>query len=420
MKVVHVVNADIIGGAPKAAFALNKALQEIGIDSKMLVQRKFSHDNDVFSISNTFLKNQKTNARMFFDLIQMKMFSKTKKGRFSFGNIGVSIAKHDLIQEADLVHIHWINEGFLSIKSLLEFSKLNKPIVWTLHDMWAFTGGCHYSSGCDKYLSSCGDCPYLKFSSGKDFSNTIFLAKMKVYEKLDVAFITCSEWLADVARKTPLLKDKIVEPIHNTIDINIYKPLDQTYTREKLNLPEDKFLILFVALSTKEERKGFTYLKGSLINLLNQYPALSHQIELLVLGSSSFEQVKGIPLKVNFTGRKKNDDEISEYYNAADIFLAPSLEDNLPNTVLESLSCGTPVVAFKVGGIPEMVEHKKNGYLAKEKSIEDFSNGIYWMFQNRNQFTDIGSNARNKIAEQFNPQLIANIHLSFYKRQLKN
>lgn len=420
MKVVHVVNVDIIGGASKAAFALNKALLEIGVDSKMLVQRKFSNIDGILSVSDTFSNKQKTNVRMLFDLIQMKIFTKTKKGRFSFGNVGIDITNHGLIQEADIVHLHWINEGYLSIKSLSKLSKLNKPIVWTLHDMWAFTGGCHYSSGCLRYLSSCGNCPYLILPSDSDFSNTIFLAKKKLYKKFQLAFITCSEWLANIAREVPQFKDKMVSPIHNTLDTNVYKPIDQIYIRGKLNLPKDKFLILFVALSTKEERKGFSYLKNSLDYLVKQYPMSKDQIELLILGSSSIDQLKGIPLKVNTSERKREDKDIAEYYNAANIFLAPSQEDNLPNTVLESLSCGTPVVAFKIGGIPEMVEHKKNGYLAEAKSLEDFSNGIYWMFQNRDQLKDLRKNARNKIVEYFSPQLIANAHLSFYKKQLNN
>ena len=420
MKVVHIVNLDILGGAAKAASALNKALIGIGVDSTLLVQNKFGKDEHVSSISYNFVEKLKTTVRIILDIVQMKTFTKIKKGRFSFGNIGIDISKNKLIQEADIIHLHWINQGYLSIKSLLKLVKLRKPIVWTLHDMWAFTGGCHYNSGCKNYFESCGHCPYLIFASRKDFSKNIFIAKKKLYEKLNINFITCSEWLASIAAQAPLIKDKTVQPIHNTLDINIYKPMDQNDVRKMYNLPEDKFLILFVSLSISEERKGFVYLKNSLLHILQKYPSLSSQIEILILGKSSSEQFQEIPFKINQAGRIKDDREVAQYYNAANVFLAPSLEDNLPNTVLESLSCGTPVVAFKVGGIPEMVEHKGNGYLAEVRSFEDFANGIYWMFQNRNQLNDMRLNARNKIVEQFNPQLIANTHLSFYKRQLKN
>ncbi|HVO72424.1 MAG TPA: glycosyltransferase, partial [Ignavibacteriaceae bacterium] len=383
MKVVHLVNLDILGGAAKAAFALNKALLYNNVDSALLVQTKFSSDKDVYSISGNFIDKLKANARIIADLIQMNALTKTKKGRFSFGTIGTDIAKNKLIRQSDLIHLHWINQGYLSLSSLSNLALLNKPVVWTLHDMWGFTGGCHYSSGCRNYLNSCGDCPYLIFSSAGDFSHHIFLKKKKIYDQLKINFITCSEWLANIARKAPLLKDKIVTPIHNTLDIDVYKSLDKGGIRRKFNLPENKFLILFVALSITEERKGFSYLKNSLIRLLERYPHLKSEIELLILGRSSAENFEGISLKINQLGRIKSEKEIAECYNASDIFLAPSLEDNLPNTVLESLSCGIPVVAFKIGGIPEMVDHLKNGYLSEERSIEDFANGIYWMFQNK-------------------------------------
>jgi len=420
MKVVHVVNLDILGGAAKAAFALNKALVNIGVDSKLLVQQKFSSDNNVFSISDNLLNNLKTNSRIFFDTIQMKILTRTKKGRFSFGNIGTDISNKKSIQSADIIHLHWINQGYLSLSSLSKLARLNKPVFWTLHDMCGFTGGCHYNSGCMNYLNSCGNCPYLIFPSGIDSSNKIFMKKIELYRQLNATFITCSEWLAKIAQKAPLLKGKTVLPIHNTLDINIYKPLNRENIREKYNLSEDKFLILFVSLSIKDERKGFSYLKNSLFHLLNQYPFLSSKLEILILGKSAGDLFKDLPLKITQIGRVKEDRTIADYYNSADVFLAPSLEDNLPNTVLESLSCGTPVVAFNIGGIPEMVDHLKNGYLAQEKSVFDFSNGIHWLFQNKDRLFEMRQNARKKVIEEFNPDLIANSHISLYEKQLQN
>jgi glycosyltransferase involved in cell wall biosynthesis len=419
MKVVHVVNLDTLGGAAKAVFSLNKALMNIGVDSKILVQQKFSSEESVLSVSNTFLNKIRTYSRIFFDTIQMKILSRSKKGRFSFGSIGIDISKNKFIKDADVIHLHWINQGYLSLRSLSHLADLNKPVVWTLHDMWSFTGGCHYSLGCLNYLNTCGNCPYLFFAYESDFSNSIFLSKRKIYEELKITFASCSYWLAGLAREAPLLIEKRIIPIHNTLDINIYKPLDQFEIRKKNNLPADKFLILFISLNINDERKGFSYLKNSLIHLLNQHPLLSSQTEILTVGKSSPEFFLEIPLKVNQIGRLKDDKQIAEYYNAADLFLAPSLEDNLPNTVLESLSCGTPVVAFSIGGIPEMIEHLKNGYLAEEKSIEDFSNGIYWVFQNKNRIPEIRQNARKKVLTQFNPDYIAGCYFDVYKTIFK-
>ena len=298
MKVVHVVNADIKGGAPKAAFALSKALQDIGVDSKMLVQRKFSNDKNVFSINTNYLKKQTTNFRMLIDLLQMKIFTKTKKGRFSFGKVGTDITTNTLIKQADIIHLHWINEGYLSLNSLLELGKLNKPIFWTLHDMWAFTGGCHYSAGCQKYLDSCGQCPYLNYPSNNDFSFSNLNKKKIIFNNLNITFLTCSEWLGGIASDTPALNKKEVFPLHNTLYMNIYKPLHKEAVRKKLNLSNEKFIIIFVSLSIDEERKGFIYLKKSLIELLKKYPELSDEIELLVLGSYSKTWLQELPCKI--------------------------------------------------------------------------------------------------------------------------
>ena len=420
MKVVHVVNADIRGGAPKAAFALSKALQDNGVDSKLLVQRKFSNDNNVFSINTNYLEQQKTNFRMLVDLLQMKVFTQTRKGRFSFGRVGTDITNNELIKQSDIIHLHWINEGYLSLKSLLELGKINKPIFWTLHDMWGFTGGCHYSSGCKRYMDSCGQCPYLKYPSKKDFSFSLLNEKKLSFNELDITFLTCSEWLGSVASNTMVLKEKEVIPLHNTLFMDIYKPINRESIRSKFNFPNDKFIIIFVSLTIEDERKGFIYLKKSLIELLKMNPELADKVELLILGSYAKNWLAELPCKINAVGRISDDKSMAEYYNVADVFLAPSLEDNLPNTVLESLSCGTPVVGFNIGGIPEMVEHKKNGYLAKEKSVEDFTNGILWMIQNKKFFKELRKNARLKVEKNFNPTFIAKKHLDLYEKRLTN
>ena len=419
MKVVHIVNADTRGGAPKTAFAINKALQSVGVDSTMLVQRKFSKDESVSSFSNTFINIQKTNLRMLLDLLQMKLHTKIEKGRFSFASIGTDISQHKLLQEADIIHLHWINEGYLSFKSLFQLSTLNKSIVWTLHDMWAFTGGCHYSAGCKNYESVCNNCPYLKKPFVNDHSRVNQQKKAEVYKLMNLSIVTCSNWLSDCVKNSSLLKNFPINVIPNPIDTSIYKPIEKSSARKLLNLPADKTLILFGTLNLKEERKGFKQLVEALDILIHNYSFNNNDIELLLYGTAPSEELSNLPLKVNSLGRITNEDHLVNCYNAADIFVAPSLEDNLPNTVMESLACGVPVVAFNIGGMPDMIDHKINGYLANPFKAEDFAKGIFWIMENEDRKIDLSKRGREKVIENFGKNIIGNKYRDQYKKLLK-
>ena len=178
MKIIHICVTDIVGGAAKAAYSLHKALGNAGLNSSMLVQKKFSNDNTVIPFVDSSLKEIKYTERFLLDYFFIKSFTIKERGRFSFPFWGVDLAEHTLVKEADIIHLHWVNQGYFSFKTFRSLAKLNKPIVWTFHDMWAFTGGCHYSLGCEKFKSSCGDCPSLKFQSKNDFSHKIFSKKI--------------------------------------------------------------------------------------------------------------------------------------------------------------------------------------------------------------------------------------------------
>lgn len=385
----------------------------------MLVQRKFSLSEKVYSVSDTYINRQRTNLRMTADLLEMKLFTRKDKGRFSIGDVGLDIRDNELVKEADILHLHWINEGFLSIRSIRKLNKLNKPIVWTFHDMWGFTGGCHYSGECRRYQAVCGSCPYLKHSSEHDLSNKFHLNKSGIFRNIDLTIITCSKWLSEITLQSSIFANGDVTPVPNTLKVDIYKPMDQQACRQKLKLPQDKFLLLFGTLNTKEERKGFSYLRRSLQHLSGVRPSLREKIELIVFGTSSPEELQDFPFKINSLGRIGDDNKLAVCYNAADLFLAPSLEDNLPNTVMESLACGVPVAAFNIGGIPEMVDHKLNGYLAKEKSVEDLAEGILYFYEHPDEMPAVKENARKKVVDCFSPEIIAAKHIQIYHKALE-
>lgn len=418
MKVVHIINSDIRGGAPRAALGLSTALNSLGITSNMLVQRKFGSSTTVESVSEGFIAKQMTNFRMLADLLQMRLFTKTDKGRFSFGTVGTDISGHRLIRQADILHLHWINEGYLSLADIAALKKLNRPVVWTLHDMWAFTGGCHYSAGCLKYKNECNNCPYLKRPSEHDFSSSQQNKKIPLYASLDPVVVTCSRWLGREAKSSQAMKALRIETIPNTINTDVYRPLDKSECRRRYKLPEDKLLILFAALNTNEERKGFRQLKETLSLLADKYPLMRENTELMVLGTSTGEELKGLPVKANAPGRIYGDDAIAAFYNAADVFVAPSLEDNLPNTVMEALSCGIPAAAFNIGGMPDMIEHRKNGYLAEPFSTESLADGIYSILNDSIKREEMKKAARAKVVANFSPEAAASQYLRLYRQLL--
>ena len=414
MKVIHINNSDKGGGAARAVVDISNALYEAGINSTILVQQKLSYNNRIHSTTKTLIKKIHFFFRFWFDYLLIRLFTKQARGRFSFPFWGIDISNEHLIKEADIIHLHWINQGFFSVKTFRKLSELNKPIVWTLHDMWAFTGGCHYSDGCEKFISECENCPLLTFSSENDFSNKIFDDKVLIYKNLNINIVTCSKWMAKEAKRSYLFQNKKIVAIPNSIDSDIYKPVDKNIAREKLNLPNDKILILFGTMNLNETRKGFVFLKEALQTITTNNPELKEKIELFVFGSSNTKDLNDINLKANFLGRISNTEKLIYCYNAADVFVAPSIEDNLPNTVMESLSCGIPVVAFNIGGMPDMIEHKVNGYLAEPQNKISLAKGIIWVIEN-NEKEILSLNARKKVTENFTPEIVANLYMNFYK-----
>jgi len=414
LKVVHINSTDIKGGAAIACMSINSALNKVGIESSILVQKKYGNVNLTVGFTDAPISKIKYFFRFLLDYFSIYFLTVKKRGRFSFPYFGTDISKHHQVKEADIIHLHWINGGFFSLRTFRQLAYLKKPVVWTLHDMWAFTGGCHYSGECNNYLTECKNCPSLKFPGVKDLSYRIFKGKFIAYKNLNLQLVTCSNWLSGEVVKSKLLSNITVDVIPNPIDTEIYRPVDKKSARKKLNLSVDKMLILFGTMTLKEERKGFLYLQKSLTILYNKYPELRSNIEVIVFGSFNKNEISKIPFKANFFGRIKNVETLVNCYNSADVFVAPSLEDNLPNTVMESLACGVPVAAFNIGGMPDMIEHKKNGFLAVPKSAESLADGILWLLKETKDFSRLNEYALNKVVEKFSPEIIGKKYKQLY------
>lgn len=407
MNVLIVSTSDIHGGAAIAASRLMNALRASAVNAKMLVRDKRSDNENVIAVGN----NHKNKWNFYWERGQIFLNNRLARENLfdvSIANTGVSITDLSEFQQADIVHLHWINQGMLSITEIQKILASGKKVVWTMHDMWTFTGICHHAGSCKNYEKMCGSCPYLVSASPRDISHETFLKKQKAYANGKITFVACSNWLENLAKKSPLTKTHSLTSIPNPIDTSVYYPKDKTEVRKRLHLPDDKKIVLFAAVKASDPRKGMDYLaKAS--EIMAQHP---NNVLFLIAGNNGEELEKQLSLPTHSLGFVATD-KMPEVYNAADVFVTPSLQENLPNTIMEAMACGTPCVGFDVGGIPEMISHGKNGYVAAYKNAEDLANGLLWTLYKADSET-LSSNAREKVLREYTQEKVAQKYLELY------
>lgn len=409
IKVLHLSSFDMAGGAARAAYRIHEVLQKAGMDSHMLVQFKSGDNWAVEAVEGKIQTRLRSSMDSF-----MLQFHQQPQQIFSLQWFPDAVAKKVAQINPDIIHLNWVCSGFLQIETLAKFKK---PLVWTLHDMWAFTGGCHYSEGCARYTQSCGNCPQLKSNRDRDLSRWVWQRKAKAWKGLNMTIVAPSRWMANCAESSTLFKGFPVKVIPNGLDTQRYKPIDRRIAREILNLPQDKKLILFSAISPSDPRKGFRFLDQALQKLAEA--GWQDKVELLILGNPGASNQLSSGLKFHAVGKLSDEISLSLVYAVADVFAAPSTEDNLPNTVLEAIACGTPSVAFKIGGMPDMIEHQQNGYLAQPFDIEDFAKGIAWILDNQERHQILSNFARRKVEQEFTLELQAQRYQSLYDEILR-
>ncbi len=421
MKIVHINNSDVVGGAAVAANRLNVALRNIGIDSNMLVQEAKTNADGVVPIGRGKLHSAKAFARFAYERLTFLPYEKNAMLRYAFSpaNTGVDISEHPLVKEADIIHLHWINQGYISLKGLKKLFDTGKPVVWTQHDMWSFTGGCHYAGTCLEFLERCSFCAFLKKPSKNDLSARQFVIKKQLYRNVLIHPVACSKWLRALSAESSLFRNKDVSSIPNPIDTELFKPLDKTECRKELGLPTDKKLLLFGAANIYDLRKGARYLFEALNILIESFPAFKENVEIVVFGKISQDTMDSIPFTIHRMNFISDISDIVKLYNASDIFVLPSLQDNLPNTVMESMACGTPVVGFRTGGVPEMIEHKHSGFLAEGRNALSLATGIYETLFLLN-IDEISRNARQKVLKEYSQNVVAKQYAELYEKMLKN
>lgn len=417
MKVLLINTAERKGGAAVACRRLKEALAGIGVQVAMLVRDKQTEDPDVHVVAGGRLVRFSNFLRFAWERFVIWVingFSRKQLFAVSAANTGRDISRSPEVREADVFHIHWVNQGFLSLKDIRRLVKTGKPVVWTMHDMWAFTGICHYAGECGRYRQECGCCPQLRFPGKRDLSARNWRRKVRLFKDADIRFVGCSHWMAEMARESKLLENAVVTNIPNPIDIHLFEPKEKAFCREILGLPVDKRLLLFGADRLDDSRKGFVYLAEALQLLLEKYPDSIHELEIVVFGGQKNDIASRLPYRVHHLGYVSNIEKIVQMYNAADAFIIPSLEDNLPNTIMESMACGTPVIGFDTGGIPEMVDHKVNGYVATSRDSSRLMQGIYWLLY-KTDYAVLAAEARDKVVRTYAPDVVAKRYLRVYE-----
>ena len=413
LKVLTINSHDSFGGAARAAYNCYMGLRSIPLDSKMLVATKARGDFDIIA--------PKKHIKKFISLIAPHI-DDLPKNYFSTSNENLhssawfSSIKYNQISEIDpdIIHLHWVQGGALSIK---EISKIKKPIVWTLHDMWPFSGAEHYSNNSERYKEGYKSFNRPKGESGFDLNRWVWKRKKKYWNKIENLTIAApSNWMAECARESVLFKDRRVEVVHVGLDHNLYRPIDKVAARKVLNIPQEKKIILIGALNFfNDKRKGGMLLKESLKILSKKKNNCN--IELYVMGISKPKNEEDLFFKTNYFGFGRDDLSLVLLYSASDVFVSPSTQENFSAMVFESLSCGLPSVAFDIGGMPDMINHKGNGYLARAFDTKDLAEGVDWVL-NEGDSKKLSDNARNFILTECTLEIQAKRYHEIYKSMI--
>jgi len=414
MKVLHFSTSDVNGGAARAAYRLHVGLIQHGIDSRMLVRDKKTDNETVIRFK--YPKGLKKAGYIFRKYLIEENFKLYQSNRpngyevFSDDRTPFKSGFLDQLPEADIYNLHWTS-GFIDLPAI--FRIIKKPIVWTLHDMFPFTGGCHYNSGCENYLQHCHHCPQLGSTIEKDLSYHIWERKHKAVSefKNNLVIRADSYWLADEARKSSLFKDLDIDTIHYGIETDEFIPRNKMACREALNIPDDRRVIVFGAPGIDNPRKGYFQLHEALHQVRKNFPNLL----LLSFGAGNrpaYSDIEGMHF-----GHVANNHLLSLIYNCADIFVIPSLQEAFGQTALEAMSCCVPVVGFNTGGIPDMIENEVTGYLVETGKIAGLADAINCVLElNEKDYKKMADNCREKVINRFTISHQARKYIEVYNK----
>lgn len=415
MKVLMLATHDLSGGAARASYRIHRGLREAGVDSRLLVRFKSSDDPHVIGPVGKSQKLRATMQRQL-ELLPLRCYPKNIGETFSPGGwswpqlLDVELGAF----QPELVNPHWIAQGFSAISLL---GRIRVPIVWTLQDMWAMTGGCHYVAGCAGYASHCGSCPQLGSHAARDLSQRVMRRKRAAWQRSDLSIVPISQWMDERVASSSLLSARPREIIPNGLDTALYQPTDKIQARALWGLPTDRKIILFGAIhATQDRRKGFALLAEALRSIDDA--DWRRGVQVVVFGSSQAEDIFGPDLPVRAVGHLHDDLSLSLLYAAADVMIVPSTEEAFGQTASEAMACGTPVVAFDKTGVADIVRHHETGYLAQDFSAADLAAGIQWVLADATRHRALCAAARTRAVEKFDLRVVVRSYVNLFERTL--
>ncbi len=409
MRILIIGTNDQRGGAARATWRLFEGLKATGHEVYFLVQEKRSHDPKVTTVPwpASGLLNP---FRPFIDFGIPVVFTRNRT-LFSTSLIPDRIAAEVDRINPDVVHLNWITGGFIRIESL---AKIDRPVIWTLHDMWAFTGGCHYTGDCERYLDGCGKCPVLHSSNDNDLSHRVFVRKKHTYPLMkNLTITTPSHWLAQKVMESHLLGGRKVVVVQNGLDTLAFRSTGRAEARKRLGLSAGKTIVLFGAIrGTTTPQKGFSLLIEAMKRLNKT------DCQLVVFGSSSAGTTDITGLDIRFFGEVNDQKVLVDLYSAADVVAVPSTQEVFGQAATEAMACSTPVVAFACTGLPDIVIHRETGYLARPFEIEDLANGIGWVLEDEGRRLNLGAAARLRAVAVFDSAVVADKMIRLYREAI--
>jgi len=414
MKILYLNGADNEGGAAKAATRLLAGVRGLGTDAGMYVQRK-SGDTPLVRGPRSGFAKAMGYARPTIEQAVLGISPARLDGPFSAAFLPDGLGP--LVQGCapDLVHLHWVAR----MMRLETLARLAVPLVWTLHDSWAFTGGCYLPGECTRYRENCGNCPVLRSTRANDLSRRVWTRKHKAWGGLDLTLVAPSRAMAECARSSSLFRERRVEVIPNAIDLRRFHPVDRRAAREACSLPQDKKLILFGAKgATTDRNKGFHLLAEALRRLCAGSGC--PDTELVVFGACAPDPPPELGVPTRYLGWLSDEASLALLYSAADLFVLPSIQESLGYTAMEAMACGTPCVAFRQGGVPDLIKHRLNGFLATAHDPADLARGMAWVLEDDERRRELSLQARQKVEREFSLESVAKLHISLYRELLNH
>ena len=403
------------GGAAVAANRLMDALNNNGVKAKMLVRDKVTDDITIVGLP----KSLATRWHFLWErwcIFWHLRFNRDHLWEVDTASSGSDITKLREFQEADVIHLSWINQGMLSLRGIRKILASGKPVVWTMHDEWMATGICHYAHQCKRFMSKCSNCRLLPGGgSVHDLSTRVWERKQRLLQDGNIYFVACSKWLENEAKQSGLFTGQRLTSIPNPIDTHVFCRVDPKEARIRAGLPADKRLILFVSQRVTDQRKGMDYFVEAVDKLVAEHPEMKENTGIAVLGGHSDEVAARLSLPVYPLGYVQDQKKIVCIYNSADVFVLPSLEDNLPNTIMEALACGVPCVGFNVGGVPEMIMHEKTGFVAPAADSQALAAGISWVLGHPDR-AQLSDNCIHFVQQNYSQHSVAMKYIDIYNQ----